>query len=455
MTDLLTRLARLDSTVVSDALDALGLAPGSGELKALWGTPRVSGVVRTVALEPDSGDEPGPHIATEAIASADRGDVIVVANNGRTDVSCWGGLLSLGSVERGLAGVVADGACRDVAEAQELGFPVFARGTTPRTARGRLRQKDIGATVTVAGIEVADGDLVIADDSGIAFIPWTHAEPVLDQAEQLLAREKAIAADIRAGATLPEAMHDARLAGETPPLRVDVPVTTEPVDERPALELIATLPTAAISDALDRLALPGSLHGIGPLRAGQRSCGPAYTVRYEPSQDRSGTVGDFLDGVPPGAVVVIDNQGRTDCTVWGGIMTQVASSSGVGATVINGVCRDVETTLSTGYQVWSAGRFMRTGKDRVRLAAVQEPIAIDGVTIRPGDVVRCDEDGVVVVPAERAAEVAALAQDIETVEGRIVAAVQLGANLAAARAAHGYHALQSTSDKSTSREMTS
>lgn len=85
------------------------------------------------------------------------------------------------------------------------------------------------------------------------------------------------------------------------------------------------LPTASVSDALDKLGLPGSIHGIGPLRPGQRACGPAYTVAYEPVDEAGGTVGDFLDDVPPGSVVFIDNDGRTDCTVWGGIMTQVAA----------------------------------------------------------------------------------------------------------------------------------
>ena len=159
--DLLHRLARLDTTVLSDALDGLGLPPGVGELRAQWGQPRISGVARTVALEPDPGGEPGPHIATSAIAAAGPGDVIVVANDGRTDVSCWGGLLALGSVARGVAGVVADGACRDIAEAEQVRFPVFSRGTTPRTARGRLRQKSVAEPVTVAGIVVADGDLLV------------------------------------------------------------------------------------------------------------------------------------------------------------------------------------------------------------------------------------------------------------------------------------------------------
>jgi len=205
---------------------------------------------------------------------------------------------------------------------------------------------------------------------------------------------------------------------------------------------LAELPTASISDALDKLGLPGSVHGISPLRSGQRACGRAFTVAYEPVDDQGGTVGDFLDDVPSGAVVFIDNAGRTDCTVWGGIMTQVASHKEVAGTVIHGVCRDVAVTASTDYRIWSSGRFMRTGKDRVRVRDVQKPLLVDGVTIRPGDVVCADEDGVVVVPVERAGEVAAVATQVENVENAIVATVRDGATLAEARLAHGYHSLQ-------------
>ncbi len=211
----------------------------------------------------------------------------------------------------------------------------------------------------------------------------------------------------------------------------------------PPLAELAELPTASISDALDKLGLLGSVHGIAPLRPGQRACGPAYTVAYEPVDDHGGTVGDFLDDVPAGAVVFIDNAGRTDCTVWGGIMTSVAVGARVAATVIHGVCRDTTTAARTGYPIWSVGRFMRTGKDRVRLTAVQQPVTIDGVTIAPGDLVCGDGDGVVVVPAGRGEDVARLAADIEAAESRIVAAVAGGARLTDARARHGYHALQS------------
>jgi regulator of RNase E activity RraA len=204
--------------------------------------------------------------------------------------------------------------------------------------------------------------------------------------------------------------------------------------------------TASISDALDSLGLPGSLHGIGALRTGQRTVGPAYTVRYEAVDSRGGTVGDFLDDVPPGSVILIDNAGRTDCTVWGGIMSQTAHARGIAGTVINGACRDVAVARSTGYSLWSAARFMRTGKDRVRVAAVQRDVIVDGVPIRPGDIVVADDDGAVVVPADRWDEVSGIAERIERVEQAIVDAVRAGATLAEARTAHGYHSLQSRKD---------
>ena len=204
--------------------------------------------------------------------------------------------------------------------------------------------------------------------------------------------------------------------------------------------------TAAISDALDRLDLPGSLHGIRALRPGQRAHGPAFTVSYEPVDADGGTVGDFLDDVPAGSVVVIDNGARTDCTVWGGIMSRIAHRTGVAGTVISGTCRDTAVAAEAGYPLWSVSVFMRTGKDRVRVRAVQKPIEIDGVASTPGDVIVADDDGAVAVPAGRWDEVVAIAERIEQIEDGIVAAVDAGATLRAVRAEHGYHTLQARAE---------
>ena len=205
---------------------------------------------------------------------------------------------------------------------------------------------------------------------------------------------------------------------------------------------LAALPTATISDALDSLGIEGALHGLAPLTYGFRATGPAYTVQYEAAGTERGSVGDFLDDVPPGAVVLIDNYGRTDVTVWGGIMTEIAAARGIGGTVINGVCRDVATSLEQDYPLFSRGRFMRTGKDRVRLVAVNTELTINDIRIAPRDIICGDADGALAVPAAFAERVAAIAERIEDTEARIIEAVKNGSTLVQARADLGYHDLQ-------------
>jgi len=170
--------------------------------------------------------------------------------------------------------------------------------------------------------------------------------------------------------------------------------------------------------------------------------GPAFTVKYVPCGQPAGTVGDFIDDVAPGDVVVIDNDGRTDCTVWGDIMTQYAGLRGIAATVIDGVCRDVAKALGDGYPLFTRGRFMRTGKDRVEVASVNATVAIGTARVCARDIVVADANGVVVVPRGRAHEVAKTARGIEQTESRIREQIAAGKTLGEARAALGYHTLQ-------------
>lgn len=210
---LLERFADVDSAAVSDALDQLDLPAGIGGIRPLWRPARIVGFAVTVGLEPHDGRPAGAHIATTAIDSADGDSVIVVDNQGRTDVSCWGGILCLGAARRGVRGVIADGVCRDVAEARELGFPVFSRGATPATARGRLQQRSTGEPVSLGGLTVRPRDVVLADETGVVVVPRERAEDVARLAIVIVARERAITDDVRSGVRLSEAMHDARLAG--------------------------------------------------------------------------------------------------------------------------------------------------------------------------------------------------------------------------------------------------
>lgn len=211
-------------------------------------------------------------------------------------------------------------------------------------------------------------------------------------------------------------------------------------------ELIAALKkmdTASISDAMDKLDIPCGLEGIHAVIRGNKICGPAFTVHYIPCGAEKGNVGDFIDDVQPGHVVVIDNGGRTCCTVWGDIMTFTAKTKGIEGTVIDGVCRDVDGIEKLGYGIYTKGAYMVTGKERVTVDHVNVPVAISGVQVRPGDIMLGDDSGVLVIPKEKAEEVLTLARHIEEVEQKIIAEVKNGSTLKAAREKLGYHHLQS------------
>lgn len=207
--------------------------------------------------------------------------------------------------------------------------------------------------------------------------------------------------------------------------------------------LFEGLDTPGVSDAMDKLGLPGQCVGIAPLDDYKQAIvGPAFTVKYVPASTPAGTVGDFIDDVPEGHFVVIDNDGRTDCTVWGDIMTQYAGIRKIAGTVIDGVCRDVTKALSEEYPLFTRGRFMRTGKDRVQVEAVNVTVSIGSARVCPGDIVVADANGVVVVPRSRAREVAEAARRIEGVEAEIRALISEGKTLRDAREVLGYHQLQ-------------
>jgi len=211
---------------------------------------------------------------------------------------------------------------------------------------------------------------------------------------------------------------------------------------RAQLDVWRSLTAASVSDALDRHGIAGQCFGIKPLDPRFRVIGHAFTVRYGPIGTSKGTVGDYIDDVDAGQVVVLDNGGRLDATVWGDILTDVAHRRGVSGTVIHGVCRDVARSLELSYPLFSRGSYMRTGKDRVQAEAFNVGVSLGDVRVEGGDLVFGDADGVVIIPAAHEATVLALAQEIEAREQQIRTAVAAGATLVDARRAAGYHELQ-------------
>jgi 4-hydroxy-4-methyl-2-oxoglutarate aldolase len=209
------------------------------------------------------------------------------------------------------------------------------------------------------------------------------------------------------------------------------------------VETATRLDTAALSDAMDRLGIVGQCQGIQPCDPNFRIAGRAFTILYGPAGNPPGTVGDYIDEVAPGSVIVLDNGGREDVTVWGDILTEIAHRRRIAGTVIDGINRDVALCRELGYPVFSRRYWMRTGKDRVQVEATNMPVTIGGARVGAGDLVRGDADGVVVIPREHEANVLAVAQEIHATEQKIREAVRGGMRLDEARRQFRYHQLQS------------
>ena len=208
------------------------------------------------------------------------------------------------------------------------------------------------------------------------------------------------------------------------------------------VERAARLDTATLSDALDRQGLNGQCYKIKPRSSDFRMAGRAWTLLYGPAGSPAGTVGDYIDDVAPGSVIVLDNGGRDNVTVWGDILTEVAHKKGIAGTVIDGINRDVSLCLELGYPIYSRENWMRTGKDRVQVEATQVPVNIGDARVCPGDILRGDADGVVVIAKEHEEAVLAAAEEIQAAEDAIRASVRAGMTLREAREKHRYHQLQ-------------
>jgi regulator of RNase E activity RraA len=421
-TGFLDRLSALDTNTVSDALDFLGLKGATFGLRPLWDCPKVVGRASTVRLGPKTDAAPTTHLLTPVIDAVTTDDRILVIAGGTDGVSCWGDIVANASVTRHIRGTIIDGVSRDIDGNRKVDYPVYGRGVT-----------------------ISQDDYVIADNCGSVFVPVARISEVLDLAERIECRQNLMVQAVRAGKPVTEVMHDTQFENirkETPLQTVNPTAKTSSEDEE-LVKLFASSDTPAVSDALDKLGIRGQASNIMPLTDYEKVyVGPAFTVRYVPASNPAGSVGDFIDDVAPGDFIVIDNGGRTDCTVWGDIMTQYAGLRGIAGTAIDGVCRDVNRAISDGYPLFTAGRWMRTGKDRVQIGSINETVALGKVRVNPRDIIVADANGVVVVPRERARQVAEVASKIERSEEAIRKMIASGITLTEARREAGYHTLQ-------------
>lgn len=448
---ILGRLSALDTNTVSDALDCLKLKGATYGLRPLWDCPKIVGRASTVKVGKKQDTAPTTHLLTPVIDAVKTDDRILVIAGAPDGISCWGDIIANASQTKKIRGTVIDGMSRDIDGSRDIGYPVYGRGVTMISARNRIVQLESGTALQVRGVTVNQDDYVIADQCGTVFVPAARIEEVVELAERIDRRQALMVKEVRAGKPVSEVMHDTKFEAihstKSPPAAAAPADARNPKQASPEDQELSSLfagsDTPAVSDALDKLGIPGQAFNIMSLTNYSKvTVGPAFTVRYVPASIPPGSVGDFIDDVAVGDVVVIDNGGRTDCTVWGDIMTQYAGIRGISGTVIDGVCRDVNCAINDGYPIFTAGRWMRTGKDRVQVGGVNEAIGIGKVQVQPRDIVVADANGVVIVPRNRAREVAELATKIEKSEEAIRELITSGASIAEAREKLGYHTLQ-------------
>jgi len=193
------RFEKLSTTNLADACDQVGLRGAVIGIRPLFGMPRVIGRAVTIKITAAGMMKSKRHLGVDAIASAEPGDVIAIDNRGDMYNNCWGEILSYAAQKKGVSGVFVDGAARDIDFCQEIGFPVFARGVVPITARGRIMQEDFNCPIRLGDVQVRPGDILVGDVNGIVVIPPEKLDEVLKAAEGILEKELAMRADILAG----------------------------------------------------------------------------------------------------------------------------------------------------------------------------------------------------------------------------------------------------------------
>lgn len=141
--------------------------------------------------------------AMKAIDVSEPGDVVVIDAHGSVDTAFWGENMTLSALNRGVAGAVIDGACRDVAEIRKLRFPVVCRGIVPNVG-AIAGYGEVNVPIQCAGVAVSPGDIIVVDANGVVVVPMRSAADVLARTRELVETERRVQDRIRAGATIGE-----------------------------------------------------------------------------------------------------------------------------------------------------------------------------------------------------------------------------------------------------------
>ncbi|MGQ4513141.1 RraA family protein [Streptomyces sp. DW26H14] len=204
---------RVTAAQLSDSLDSFQVRGQvlDGRVRPLQKGVRVVGRARTIRFEPVTSPaeevyaEPDPYRPfIDFMAGVRRDEVVVVATGGDERTAYWGELFSAAALGQGAVGVVCDSYTRDRGKVEALGFPVFSLGTRPLDYRGRMRIAAAQQPVVCAGVRIAPGDLVVAEDDGIVVVPARIEAVAVERANQRAATESTVLEELLSGRTIGE-----------------------------------------------------------------------------------------------------------------------------------------------------------------------------------------------------------------------------------------------------------
>ncbi|MBI2132425.1 MAG: RraA family protein [Candidatus Tectomicrobia bacterium] len=201
------------------------------------------------------------------------------------------------------------------------------------------------------------------------------------------------------------------------------------------LERLLALSTCQVADAIDKLKIRGHMPDIIMLSpdTNSRVAGPAHTVLMVPAGGApvEKLPAHHVDATPKGSVVVISCPPGTTAANWGGLMSTRARTLGAAAAVVDGRARDIEEHRAMGFPVFARGVSIHGSTGYTSVASYGAPIACGGVTVRQGDIVLGDINGVVVIPQERFDEVLAKTEELARIEEKVTRELEAGATITA------------------------
>ena len=201
-TEVIEAYKKLDVPSISDAMDKLRLYGGLLDIKAVVPDTYVCGQAFTVHYVP-CGEVKGT--VGDFIDDILPGEVAVIDNNGRRDCTVWGDIMSVYAKNKGIAGTVIDGVCRDINVIRQLKYPIYTKGTYMVTGKDRVYVDRINETVSISGVQINPGDLIVGDNTGVVVIPFQRAEDVLKTAQEIEQVEQVIVSKIQGGMRLKDA----------------------------------------------------------------------------------------------------------------------------------------------------------------------------------------------------------------------------------------------------------